>query len=97
MTLKNAMNAGEYLVNVQGTERLELTTKWAMSYQHFDGVLRHLDGTNQEIAQVRLNGLYETFTAVFAYAQDHGFADDWQVQTPPMAQTVATISDTETY
>lgn len=83
MTLKNAMNASEQLLNVHADERLELVTKWTIPYQRFDGVLRHLDGAEHEIAQLTLSGFYETFTVVLAYAQEHGFADEWQVQALP--------------
>ncbi len=88
-TLKNAMNAGTRLLNQHGDERLVLVTKWTNTYQHFDGLLRHLDGTGHEIAVIASTGLFDTFTAVHEYAQAHGFADDWQVQEAPAAEMVA--------
>ena len=88
LTLKNAMNAGTQLLNQQGDERIELVTSWTIPYQRFDGVMRHLNDTDHEIAVVFLNGFWETFTAVHDYAQTHGFMDDWQVQAAPVAPLV---------
>jgi len=83
MTIVSPIEGKAVQLNAHEGERLELHTSWTIPYQRFDGVLRHVDGTEHEIAQMALNGFYETFSAVFAYAQEHGFTDAWEVQALP--------------
>lgn len=79
LTLKNAMNMGDQLLNEHQGERLVFATKWLVSYSQFDGVLTHFNMQGEQIHSAASQGFYETFVAVSAYAKDHGFADTWQV------------------
>lgn len=79
LTLKNAMNMGDSLLNEHLGERLVFTSQWLMSYKQYDGVMTHFDNQGEQIQRTVTQGFYETFVAVRDYAKDHGFADTWQV------------------
>jgi ATP phosphoribosyltransferase regulatory subunit HisZ len=80
LTLKNAMNMGQHIVNEHLGERLLLDMEWTAAYQHFDGMLRHLDRRGIQIYRMAYLGFYDTFLAVQAYAQEHHFGDLWKVE-----------------
>lgn len=79
LTLKNAMNMGQHVENEHLGERLLLDMEWTTSYQHFDGMLRHLDRGGIQIYRMAYHGFYDTFLAVQTYAQEHHFGDRWKV------------------
>lgn len=83
LTLKNAMNAGQHLLNEHHDEHLILDIQWTIPYQQFDGTLSHLDGQGVQVYHMAYRGLYETFEAVRDYAHAHEFSDTWQVADPP--------------
>ncbi len=87
LTLKNAMNAGTHLRTDQPGASLILECRWTVPYEQFDGVLSHMNAQGLQVHQETLIGFYATFVAVSAYAQDHGFVDEWQVMSDAPAQS----------
>jgi hypothetical protein len=79
LSLKNALNAGQQLRNTHNGEQLILDARWTVPYSQFDGTLAHVDATGQSLRNMAFTGFYATFEGVFAYANEHAFADTWQV------------------